>query len=125
MAAPAAILAEQLAAARRAGESFEVAWPDALAAAIEVVPVKSERNEWARVFDGTVQTWREAFERVPAGKHERALSLLTDGSDREPSPDRECARCGEEIPDDRDRRAFYCSDRCRRDASYARTHAAA
>jgi len=124
---PSAVLFEQLAAARHEGEGFADAWPDALAAALAVVPVKSERREWAAVLGGMVGTWRDAFDRVPAHRHERALSLLADSSDREPmlAVRDECQHCNGPIAEGKDRRAIFCSDRCRRNASYARTHTVA
>jgi len=122
---PSSVLFSQLADARRAGESFEEAWPPALAAALASVHTKAECREWSEALGGMVETWRRAFERQPASNHERALSLLADNSDREPAPDRECEFCHGEIGADRGRLAVFCSDRCRHAANYERTHAAA
>jgi hypothetical protein len=80
---------DQLAAARRRGESFGEAWPSALSAALTVVPAKWERNEWAHVLSGMTSTWAEAYLRVPAGKGERALAAVAQDPDREPLGDRE------------------------------------
>jgi hypothetical protein len=114
--APAAILLEQLAAARRAGVTFEEAWPDALATALQSAD-RSERAHWREALSGTVDAWIDAWlRRPPQSGAERALLLLADGSDREPMPDRECVRCGREIPEDRGRHgapAKYCSAKCR------------
>jgi hypothetical protein len=79
---PATVLVEQLAAARRRGESFADAWPDALAAALAAEPTRWERTEWRRVLGGMVETWREAFERVPASRHERALATVAQERER-------------------------------------------
>lgn len=87
---PATVLVELLADSRRAGESFESAWPDALAGALAVVDARWERTEWRHVLSGMSSTWREAFERVPASRHERALATVAQDPDREPIPDREC-----------------------------------
>ncbi len=119
----ATVLVDQLADARRDGVPFAEAWPDALAAALASVQSNTERGEWASVLGGMVGVWRDAFQRRPVSSHERALSLLADSSDREPSPGRSCEHCDGPIPDERDPRMIYCSDRCRRDASYMRTHA--
>jgi hypothetical protein len=122
---PASVLFARLADARRAGESFEDAWPLALAAALAVVPAKWERTEWRHVLGGMAETWRAAFERWPASSKERALSLLADNTDREPAPERECEHCRGEIPEGRDTRTIYCSDKCRHAEHYSRAHAAA
>ena len=86
---PSTVLLSQLADARRRGESFEVAWADALAAALAVVEQVWERREWRHVLDDMTSTWREAYLRVPAGKPERALAAVAQDPDREPMPDRE------------------------------------
>lgn len=86
---PAQVLVAQLAAARRRGKSFEVAWPDALAAALAAVHGNAERAEWAAVLGGMVEVWRGAFERRPAGRRQRALAAVAADPDREPLPDRE------------------------------------
>jgi hypothetical protein len=117
---PAAVLFTQLAAARRRGEHFEEAWPDALTEALACVGSSSERGEWRDVLAGMVETWRAAFSRWPASSKERALSLLAENGDREPAPDRECEHCHGEIGAERGRLAVFCSDKCRHDAHYAR-----
>ena len=88
---PATALVEKLGAARRESVTFEDAWPDALAAALAAVPAKWERNEWAHVLSGMASTWRDAFERRPAGRRERALATVAQDPDREPMPERERA----------------------------------
>lgn len=123
---PAAVLAEQLAVARRRGESFEDAWPDALAAALAVAPVKSEREEWTGVLTGMVDRWRAAFERVPADRRERSLAILASDPERVvPLPDRACERCGEEIPPDRGGLSIYCSGDCKDETNRERERARA
>ncbi len=122
---PAAVLVEQLAAARREGVTFERAWPDALAAALTVVQTKWERSEWANVLGGMVEVWRDAFERVPASRHERALAAVAQDPDRQPMPDRPCERCGEEIPPDRGPLAIYCSGDCKDSTNRERERTAA
>jgi hypothetical protein len=121
---PAPVLFACLADARRAGETFERAWPEAFAAAVQVAE-SGERSEWANVLAGMAETWRAAWERCPASSKERALSLLADNTDREPAPDRECEHCHGEIGAERDARTIYCSDKCRHGEHYARMHAAA
>jgi len=122
---PAAALVEQLADARREGVPFEIAWPDALAAALTAEPVGWERAEWRRVLSSMVEMWRDAFERVPASRHERALATVAQDPDRVPLPDRECERCGEEIPPDRGPLARYCSGDCKDETNRERERAAA
>jgi hypothetical protein len=56
------------------------------------------------------------------------VSLLiedADLTDSLPPADRACEHCEVPIPEGRDRRAVYCSDRCRRDAHVARRAVAA
>lgn len=123
-ATPAAVMLEQLAAARRAGESFEDAWSVALAAALAVVEQVWERREWRHVLDDMASTWRDAFERRPASRCERSLATVAQDPDREPMPDRECERRGEEIPPDRGPLAVYCSGDCKDATNRERERAA-
>jgi hypothetical protein len=125
---PAKILLEQLAAARRAGCTFEDAWQEAFAVAVAAAPNRDERREWASVLGGMVEVWRSAWERRPASAPEVALRVVAEDSDREPLPERECAHCGQEVPDERGRRgapARYCSPRCCHAASERRRAVAA
>jgi hypothetical protein len=119
---PPAVLRDRLAAARRGGVSFDEAWPVALAAAVNAA--QWEREEWRDILSSMVETWRAAWERRDASRPERAvLALVTPGG--MPLPERACENCGEEIPADRHRGARFCSDRCRRRATYLRERAAA
>lgn len=119
---PPVVLRDRLAAARRSGVSFDEAWPVALAAA--VTATQWEREEWRAILSGMVETWRAAWERRDASRPERALlELVTPGGT--PLPERACENCGEEIPADRHRAARFCSDPCRRRATYLRERAAA
>ncbi len=120
--APPVVLRERLAAARRDGVSFDEAWPLALAAAVNAV--QWEREEWIDALSGTIETWRAAWERRDVSRTERAvLALVRPGGT--PLPERACESCGEEIPADRHRTARFCSDPCRRRATYLRERAAA
>lgn len=121
---PAAVLVEQLAAARREGVTFEQVFPDAMAAALTVVQTRWERSEWASVLGGMVEVWRDAFERGPASRRERALATVAQDPDREPMPERPCERCGGEIPPDRGPLAIYCSPDCKDETNREREHSA-
>jgi hypothetical protein len=114
---PPVVLRERLAAARRAGVSFEKAWPDALMAAVDAS--EWERAEWLEVLSGTVEDWRAAWERRPATRPEQALAMLVMPGGK-PLPERACEQCGGEIPPERDRRALFCSDGCAKRAAYLR-----
>lgn len=57
-----------------------------------------------------------AWERQPGSRPERALYAVAVDPEREPLPDRSCGRCGGAIPPERDRRAKWSSNRCRRAA---------
>jgi hypothetical protein len=83
---PASTLLDQLADARRRGETFEEAWPDALDAALAAATSPWERGEWRDVLSGMAPTWRASYERSPAPARERALLVLAE--DRGPVPDR-------------------------------------
>lgn len=85
-----ALLVEQLAAGRRAGATFEQAWPQALAAALRAAK-PAERPEWDRALHATVDSWAQAWLRGPASRLERALQAVAEDPDRVPLPARECA----------------------------------
>jgi|HubBroStandDraft_6_1064221.scaffolds.fasta_scaffold314015_2 hypothetical protein len=110
-------LREQLAAARRAGASFDEAWPGALKAAVSAS--QWERAEWLEVLSGTVRAWRAGWERQLATRPERALAMLVMPGG-EPLPERACEQCSGEIPPERDKRALFCSDGCAKRAAYLR-----
>jgi hypothetical protein len=110
-------LREQLAAARRAGASFDRAWPGALKAAVNAS--QWERTEWLEVLSGMVEAWRAGWERQPATRPERALAMLVLPGG-EPLPERACEHCCGEIPSERDKRALFCSDGCAKRAAYFR-----
>jgi predicted nucleic acid-binding Zn ribbon protein len=114
---PTVELREQLAAARRAGASFDEAWPGALKAAVNAS--QWERKDWLEALSGTVQAWRAGWERQPATRPERALAMLVMPGGM-PLPERACEQCGREIPPERDRRALFCSDGCAKRAAYLR-----
>ncbi len=119
---PPAVLRDRLAAARSGGVGFDEAWPVALAAAVDVA--QWEREEWIDALLGTIEAWRAAWERRDASRTERAvLALVTPGGT--PLPERACEQCSEEMPADRHRAARFCSDPCRRRATYLRERAAA
>jgi hypothetical protein len=61
---PAAVLSDQLAAARRRGEGFTSAWPAALETALAAADHPN--------------VWRAAFERRPASNPERAIGQLAE-----------------------------------------------
>lgn len=122
---PPTVLRERLATAQREDMDFDDAWPGALAAAVNTA--HWEREEWLDILSGMVETWRAAWEHRDASRTERAfLALVMPGG--EPLPERACEHCGEEIPADRGVRggpARFCSDRCRRRATYLRERTAA
>ena len=113
---PPEFLFQHVHVARVRGVAFEVAWPDAVAAA---VAVSDEPAEWAEAFEGTREAWGRAFAGAPPTRGERALVAV--GAELEIDEDRaarRCENCSAWIPVDRDRRAVFCSDECRRKANY-------
>jgi hypothetical protein len=122
MTLPPVKLREHLADARRAGASFDQAWPGALEAAVGAV--QWEREEWRDILSNMIETWRAAWERRDASSAEQAvLALVMPGGI--PLPERACENCDVEMPADRHRTARFCSDACRRHATYLRECAAA
>jgi hypothetical protein len=119
---PPEVLRDRLAIARRGGVGFGEAWPVALAAAASTV--QWEREEWIDALSGTIEAWRAAWERRDATRPEQALVVLVRPGG-EQLPERACENCGEEIPADRHRNARFCSDPCRRHATYLRERTAA
>jgi transcriptional regulator with XRE-family HTH domain len=119
---PPVVLRERLAAARRAGASFDEAWPGALMTSVNAV--QWERTEWLEILSELVDAWRAGWDRTPTTSPERALAMLALPGGA-PQPERACEHCGEEIPPERDKRARFCSDRCRRQANYQRERTAA
>jgi len=119
---PPAVLRKRLATARSGGVGFEEAWPVALAAAVNAA--QWEREEWRDILSGMVETWRAAWERRDASSVERAvLALAAPGGT--PLPERAREHCRKGIDPDRHRNTRFCSDGCRRRATYLRERAAA
>jgi hypothetical protein len=117
MTLPPVKLREHLADARRAGASFDQAWPVALWAALSTV--QWEREQWEDVLSSMVDTWRAAWERRASTSAESAvLELMMPGGT--PLPERACECCGAEVALDRHRNARYCSDDCAKRAAYLR-----
>ena len=120
---PAESLGQSLLVARRHGLGFSDAWEPAVARALaDVEP--DEIADWLAAFNATRGAWASAWERRAASRAERALLAVADDPDREALPDRACQRCAEEIPADRDKRAKWCSEKCRRQAAYERERVA-
>ncbi len=121
---PATELGRLLAAARRAGRAFDVAWESAAAGAVAGL-CGDERADWRAALDSTRDAWGAAWERRPPTRAERALHVVA-GDDREALPDGyagDCARCDAPIlavPGQRGTAATYCSGTCRKLASASR-----
>jgi hypothetical protein len=119
---PPAVLRERLATARREGMDFDEAWRVALAAAVNAA--QWEGGEWQDILSSMVETWRAAWERRDASSAEQAaLALVMPGGT--PLPERACENCEQEMPADRHRNARFCSEPCRRRATYLRERTAA
>jgi hypothetical protein len=96
----------------------------AVALAAAVSATQWEREEWIDALSGTIEAWRAACERRDATRTDRALLVIVRPGGT-PLPERACEQCGVEIPADRHRNARFCSDACRRRATYLRERAAA
>lgn len=114
-------LREQLADARRAGRTFDEAWPAALDQALD----GARDPDWPSALEATRGAWHAAYERRPAPRRERAaLALLPDvDAVRLDDDARLCARCGEPIAAGKRPAARYCSRACQR-ATHGRVAAA-
>lgn len=104
--------------ARAYGWSFADAWPQAVrrAAAMSEKP-----GEWMSILQGTRSAWERAFYAIEAPARERALGALA--YDREPDRSldgRSCEWCGRLVPSDRDPRARFCDEHCKRAWNYVR-----
>lgn len=103
---------DELADRRRAGASFDEAWPAALGAALRG---ESDDEEWTVALGATRGAWLAAYAGAPASNPERALTLV--GEDREPLVEdvgRRCERCEEPMPAGKPVHARYCSRECQR-----------
>jgi hypothetical protein len=74
---------------------------------------------WLPALAGTREGWERAYERLAATPAE--LALMREA--RDPTRDdeletRRCAYCDQLIPTDRDERARFCNDMCRRRFNY-------
>jgi hypothetical protein len=116
---PPELLRLKLHDARCFGFPFAGAW---LHASRSAAGIAEHPGEWLAVFEATEDAWRRAYERVDATEVDAALGVLGEGREL-PDDDwgrRCCEQCGHWLAPDRDPRALYCGERCRRDASYRR-----
>jgi hypothetical protein len=107
--------------ARLLGYSFESAWP----LAVERAARNSDTpGQWLAVLADTRDAWERAYEGLPASPPEIALARAGEGLHRDLSLDaRQCPWCGRLIPIDRDPRALFCDDVCKRRWNYERERA--
>ena len=97
----------------RFGLPFEQAWPSALRSS------DVAGSGWAEIAEATRDGWRRAYEGEPATEAEIALrAAMPRGWEHRDGLDRQCAWCAGPIGPERDRRAVYCGNRCRRAAHY-------
>src|SRR4051794_26909108 len=82
MAEPLTVLREQLAAQRRDGLTFDVAWNTAHAAALAAAR-QPERSAWADVLYATQPAWERAWERRPLTRREAALVAVASDGERD------------------------------------------
>jgi hypothetical protein len=65
------VLREELAAARRSGTPFEMAWPDAMRLAVACAPLAWEQGDWRVALRATRLDWADAY----AGEDPRAIAV--------------------------------------------------
>lgn len=80
-------LGQDLADARRRGEPFEAAWPEAVKRATAGQRT-DDRQAWASAFTATRDAWASAWERRPATRAQRAVLAVATDPDREALPER-------------------------------------
>jgi hypothetical protein len=118
---PCELLRLKLHDARCYGYPFDAVWADA---AVSCARTAEDPSGWVVAFDWARESWRRAFEGLPASAVDEAAAVL--GVGRAASDDgwgrRRCENreCGAWLATDRDPRAKYCDDRCRRAANYQR-----
>jgi hypothetical protein len=112
---PPEILREQLAAERRRGVAFQIAWGRALRLALHGA---AEKKTWADVIATTKRVWREAYLR----EGNTALAAFSDRTVG--SGARLCKRpsCPRALPPDA---KGYCSPECKREGEREREARAA
>jgi hypothetical protein len=64
-----------LIARRRAGQSFETAWPPAVATALEISSQR-ERESWEKALASTRGAWEAAYHREVALAGHQAVAML-------------------------------------------------
>lgn len=105
-----AVVRQELAQRRQAGEPFDGAWEAAVAS------VRGrERDAWLVALHGTRDAWLRAYAGEPLTRAEQAVSLV--GTDREPLSSARCKTCRGPLPESGRGGRKFCSERCRR-ASY-------
>lgn len=113
---PPAYVLEALRVARAFGVPFDRAWPGAVRTAAKL---SDEPGAWAAAFEATRDVWAAEFAGEPRARPLQALANV--GEDLEVDDaraKRRCEHCHGWIPVDRDPRALYCTDKCRRRANY-------
>lgn len=109
--APLIALRERLADAHSRGEQFQDAWPTAVALTLVEIAGVDERQQWRHAFEWARSTWERCYNREPATKADRQLSLLRAERDM-PVTDHQCRQCGKDfVPKHYLER--FCTDECR------------
>jgi hypothetical protein len=104
--------------ARVFGHTFEGAWAPAV---VTAAGISSTPGDWLEVLGATRDAWEGAYEGWPATAPEQALKAVGDGLSPDRSLDARCCKwCGLSVPTDRDPRAEFCDDACKRQWKYER-----
>ncbi len=105
-----------LADARQLGYAFDDVWAQCV---VRAAGISSNRFDWLQALGGTRDGWERAYDGLPATLSERMLLAVGDDRRRDRSLDaRRCEYCDRWIPIDRDPRARFCTDRCKRAQNY-------
>lgn len=115
------LLATELSRARAEGQPFTQAWNRAVQLTLNAA---CDAADWGEALEATADTWRRAYEHGPTTRAEVACGMLVH---REPGIDltAHCAYRLSELPAAKTRgpKRLYCTDRCRRRATYDRVAA--
>lgn len=102
---------------RAAGRPFAEAWVLSLNRSCRGYP---GGPAWAELLSGQRATWQRAYDGEAPTAAERALGMLVEGVTGDPDS-HPCAHCDKPIPVERlAHRAEFCSERCRKAASWKR-----
>jgi hypothetical protein len=105
-----------LADARALGYEFATVWMQCV---IRAARISSTPGPWLEVLIAQRDVWERAFDGMPSTAPEQAIASVAHSQRPDRSLDaRRCQQCDRWVPSDRDPRALFCDERCRRQWNY-------